>query len=74
MFRTKLFALAKEDEDIKTLWYAEGKKVRDQHPTMETKELLPLIVDAVWAKAMRDKPLYDKARDPTTTEAVETIS
>ena len=74
MFKSKLFALAQEDKDINTLWYAEGKKVRDQHPKMETNGLTPFIVDAVRAKAMHDKPPYDKARDPTTTEATETVS
>lgn len=60
MFRTKLFSLAKEDKDISNLWYAHGKQVREAHPKMETKELLPLIVKAVWEESHRKDELMQR--------------
>jgi hypothetical protein len=60
IFRAKLFSLAKEDASISKLWYAHGKQVREAHPKMETKELLPLIVKAVWEEAHRDKDLFHR--------------
>ena len=73
IFRTKLFALAKEDDNISKLWYSHGKQVRQLHPKMDSKELLNLIVKSVWGQAHREKALFEKARSPTATAAATGI-
>eukprot|EP00892_Ulva_mutabilis_P005162 jgi/Ulvmu1/3017/UM015_0057.1 len=60
VFKTKLFALAKEDSEVHDLWYAKGRKIKEANPDLNQKEWFQRIVKAVYDEVRVNKKLYHK--------------
>lgn len=60
LFKTKLFALAKEDSEVHDLWYAKGRKIKEENPELNQREWFQRIVKAVYDEVKVNKKLYHK--------------
>lgn len=62
VFKAKLFALAKEDSEVHDLWYAKGRKIKEENPDLNQREWFQRIVKAVFDEVRVNKKLYQKVR------------
>ena len=59
-FRDKLFSLANSNEHVRLLWYSYGQELRQAHPTADMRQLLSLIVKAIWNATKKDAKLHNQ--------------
>lgn len=60
VFKAKLFALAKEDSEVHDLWYAKGRKIKEESPDLNQREWFQRIVKAVFDEVRVNKKLSEK--------------
>ena len=62
VFKSKLFAIAKEDSEVHDLWYDKGRRIKEANPELNQKEWFQRIVKAVYDEVRINKKLYQKVR------------